>query len=205
MSSCPHLHSFVERAHSAEMGARQPSENSASAGSTPPVRSPSAEEWCRRDSSRRQRSCGRGPLRCRRGPANGRNRREGVIGLAGGDGRLSTLAAPVRSPQFAFRNKNRLFRARDRWFESISLQRRVLCESDFLDPRVKPISTANCAAGRSAGAHVKPRCADAPHRRSTSTRNAGGEPSASRCQASTTRARKSAVAVRLAQHHSCGR
>src|SRR5260370_2022982 len=35
------------------------------------------------------------------------------------------LAAPVRSPQFAFGNKNRLFRARDRWFESISLQRRV--------------------------------------------------------------------------------
>ena len=37
-------------------------------------------------------------------PSWPRNRREGVIGLAGGDGRLSTLAAPVRSPQFAFRN-----------------------------------------------------------------------------------------------------
>src|SRR6516225_10042853 len=37
------------------------------------------------------------------------------------------LATPVRSPQFAFHNKNRLFRARNRWFESISLQRRV-CE-----------------------------------------------------------------------------
>src|SRR6516165_11673396 len=35
------------------------------------------------------------------------------------------LATPVRSPQFAFHNKNRLFRARNRWFESISLQRRV--------------------------------------------------------------------------------
>jgi hypothetical protein len=40
------------------------------------------------------------------------------------------LAAPVRSPQFAFRNKKRLFRARDRWFESISLQRGVQCEPD---------------------------------------------------------------------------
>src|SRR6516164_11450223 len=27
------------------------------------------------------------------------------------------LATPVRSPQFAFHNKNRLFRARNRWFE----------------------------------------------------------------------------------------
>ena len=32
---------------------------------------------------------------------------------------------PRSVPQFAFRNKNRLFRAGDRWFESISLQRRV--------------------------------------------------------------------------------
>jgi hypothetical protein len=31
---------------------------------------------------------------------------------------------PRSVPQFAFRNKNRLFRAGDRWFESISLQRR---------------------------------------------------------------------------------
>jgi hypothetical protein len=38
------------------------------------------------------------------------------------------LAPPVRSPQFAFRNKSRLFRARDQWFESISLQRRVRSE-----------------------------------------------------------------------------
>ena len=38
------------------------------------------------------------------------------------------LAAPVRSPQFAFHNKKRLFRARDRWFESISLQRGVTNE-----------------------------------------------------------------------------
>jgi hypothetical protein len=35
---------------------------------------------------------------------------------------------PRSVPQFAFRNKNRLFRAGDRWFESISLQRRVMCE-----------------------------------------------------------------------------
>ena len=32
---------------------------------------------------------------------------------------------PRSVPQFAFRDKNRLFRARDRWFESISLQRGV--------------------------------------------------------------------------------
>src|SRR6202030_4372983 len=44
------------------------------------------------------------------------------------------LAAPVRSPQFAFRNKKRLFRARDRWFESISLQRGVRCELDITEP-----------------------------------------------------------------------
>ena len=31
---------------------------------------------------------------------------------------------PRSAPQFAFRNKNRLFRAGDRWFESISLLRR---------------------------------------------------------------------------------
>jgi transposase IS66-like protein len=30
-------------------------------------------------------------------------------------------------PQLAFRNKTRLLPDRDRWFESISLQRRVLC------------------------------------------------------------------------------
>ena len=41
------------------------------------------------------------------------------------------FAAPVRSPQFAFRNKNRLFRARDRWFESISLQQGVTCELGY--------------------------------------------------------------------------
>src|ERR1700730_3343146 len=38
--------------------------------------------------------------------------------------------------QFAFRDKNRLFRARNRWFESISLQRRVACEPDFPDHRL---------------------------------------------------------------------
>src|SRR5580693_765671 len=47
------------------------------------------------------------------------------------------LAAPVRSPQFAFRNKKRLFRARDRWFESISLQQGVRCELD-------PTASATC-------------------------------------------------------------
>ena len=35
------------------------------------------------------------------------------------------LATPFGPRNFAFRNKNRLFRARDRWFESISLQQRV--------------------------------------------------------------------------------
>ena len=37
----------------------------------------------------------------------------------------SLWAAPLPSPQFAFRNENRLLRDRDRWFESISLQQRV--------------------------------------------------------------------------------
>jgi hypothetical protein len=35
---------------------------------------------------------------------------------------------PRSVPQFAFRNKNWLFRVGDRWFESISLQRRVRSE-----------------------------------------------------------------------------
>ena len=40
---------------------------------------------------------------------------------------------PSIPAQFTFRNINRLPRDRDRWFESISLQRRVRCEPDFLD------------------------------------------------------------------------
>jgi hypothetical protein len=43
----------------------------------------------------------------------------------------SLWAAPLPSSQFAFRNENRLLRDRDRWFESITLQRRVGCEPDF--------------------------------------------------------------------------
>jgi hypothetical protein len=41
------------------------------------------------------------------------------------------FSLPRSVPQFAFRDKNQLFRARDRWFESISLQRGVGCELDF--------------------------------------------------------------------------
>src|SRR6266404_871377 len=39
--------------------------------------------------------------------------------------RNNPFGCPRSVPQFAFRNKNRLFRAGDRWFESISLQQRV--------------------------------------------------------------------------------
>src|SRR6266404_6218801 len=39
--------------------------------------------------------------------------------------RNNPFGCPRSVPQFAFRNKNRAFRAGDRWFESISLQRRV--------------------------------------------------------------------------------
>src|ERR1700746_1134430 len=42
------------------------------------------------------------------------------------------LPIQIAALQFAFRNKNRLFRAGDRWFESISLQRRVRCELEGL-------------------------------------------------------------------------
>jgi hypothetical protein len=42
------------------------------------------------------------------------------------------LAAPSIPAQFTFRNINRLARDSDQWFESISLQRRVSCEPDFL-------------------------------------------------------------------------
>src|SRR6202040_2668576 len=38
---------------------------------------------------------------------------------------------PSIPAQFTIRNINRLPRDRDRWFESISLQRRVSCEPDF--------------------------------------------------------------------------
>src|SRR5260370_20963852 len=58
------------------------------------------------------------------------------------------LAAPVRSPQFAFGNKNRLFRARDRWFESISLQRRVYCEPGSAGPGAMASAAATLAPGR---------------------------------------------------------
>src|ERR1700737_4397749 len=47
------------------------------------------------------------------------------------------LAAPISVPQFAFRNKNRLFRAGDRCFESISLQRRVSLTGVFGGSRRK--------------------------------------------------------------------
>jgi len=49
--------------------------------------------------------------------------------------------------QFALPTENRLFRARDRWFESISLQRRVLCEPDF---QCREDTSAGQLAGRSA-------------------------------------------------------
>src|ERR1700720_182060 len=39
---------------------------------------------------------------------------------------------PFDPPQFAFRKRNRLLPTRNRWFESTSLQRRVICEPDFL-------------------------------------------------------------------------
>jgi len=38
---------------------------------------------------------------------------------------------PSIPPQFTFRNINRLPRDRYRWFESISLQRRVTCEPEL--------------------------------------------------------------------------
>jgi hypothetical protein len=40
------------------------------------------------------------------------------------------LAAPSIPAQFTFRNINRLARDRDRWFESISLHRRISCEPE---------------------------------------------------------------------------
>src|SRR5205823_5192513 len=43
--------------------------------------------------------------------------------------KTTLFGCPRSVPQFAFRNKNRLFRAGDRWFESISLQRRVMSNS----------------------------------------------------------------------------
>jgi len=46
---------------------------------------------------------------------------------------------PVDPPRFTFRNINRLSRDRDRWFESISLQRRVSNE-----PRVPDAPRAPC-------------------------------------------------------------
>ena len=45
-------------------------------------------------------------------------------------GTVGNEAASVFVPAL-FRNKNRLFRVGDRWFESISLQRGVSCEPDF--------------------------------------------------------------------------
>jgi len=57
--------------------------------------------------------------------------------------RTTLFGCPRSVPQFAFRNKNRLFRAGDRWFESISLQRRVRCEPEdhHIDIPVPPGST----------------------------------------------------------------
>ena len=43
--------------------------------------------------------------------------------------RNNLFGCPRSVPQFAFRNKNRLFRAGDRWFESISLLQGVHCET----------------------------------------------------------------------------
>jgi hypothetical protein len=40
---------------------------------------------------------------------------------------------PFRSPVSRLPHQDRLLCARNRWFESISLQRRVSCEPDFLD------------------------------------------------------------------------
>jgi hypothetical protein len=62
------------------------------------------------------------------------------------------FSLPRSVPQFAFRDKNRLFRARDRWFESISLQPGVMCEllaclAEF-GPR---LSARVCEAGLGAG------------------------------------------------------
>ena len=62
------------------------------------------------------------------------------------------LAAPIRSPQFAFRNKKRLFRARDRWFESISLQQTVrLSPASAFERREPRLPARVCAAGLAAG------------------------------------------------------
>ena len=61
------------------------------------------------------------------------------IGLSAGGRWIRTIGTPPNffgrpsiPAQFTFRNINRLPRARDRWFESISLQRGVRCEPDFL-------------------------------------------------------------------------
>ena len=53
------------------------------------------------------------------------------------------LAIPA---QFTFRNINRLPRDRDQWFESISLQRGVHCEPDFLGARIAPLSLTALSA-----------------------------------------------------------
>src|SRR5690348_14011679 len=62
------------------------------------------------------------------------------------------LAAPSIPPQFTFRNINRLPRDRDRWFESISLQRRVrLSSASGFESREPRLSARLCAAGLATG------------------------------------------------------
>jgi hypothetical protein len=65
------------------------------------------------------------------------------------------FGCPSSAPQFTFRNKNRLFRAGDRWFESISLQRRVSNKTQVQDASWKPslagIRSANRGQPRPAG------------------------------------------------------
>ena len=73
--------------------------------------------------------------------ADGRTRESRVRnGLSAGGRWIRTIGTPPNffgrpsiPAQFTFRNINRLPRDGDRWFESISLQRRVCCESDFRD------------------------------------------------------------------------
>src|ERR1700726_960365 len=71
-----------------------------------------------RGGSRMQESCPYGSVRGRP-----------VMGVPTAIVKETTFwAAPVRSQQFASRYRNRLFRARDRWFESVLHLRRVRCE-----------------------------------------------------------------------------
>ena len=68
------------------------------------------------------------------------------------------FSLPRSVPQFAFRDKNRLFRARDRWFESISLQRGVRCEPRAPGRR----SALGVSRGASTGPVLRDRIVIAP-------------------------------------------